>query len=180
MRAFLGGLGRATISLIFAGLLILVPQQAAVAAGSAVGIGFHYSSTTTEAGQCSAGVEIGLYDLFGDHTTADSLIPIALHRSGHVLFYSDSACSVPVTSVAILAGSSSVTFYFKDLKPETIILVGTTGSYGSVIFPMTITPATMPPPTATPVGDNPQWLVTILASLTIIGVFFMRKRMALQ
>lgn len=135
MRSFLGGLGRATISLSFAGLPILVLQQATVAAGSAVGIGFHYSATTTEAGQCSDGVEIRVYDLFGDHTTADSLIPITLHRSGHVSFYSDSACSVPVTSVAILAGSSSVTFYYKDIEPETIILVETTGTYGSVICP---------------------------------------------
>jgi hypothetical protein len=107
MRAFLGELGRATTSLIFAALLILILQQAAGAERSAVGIGFHYFTTTTEAGQCSDGVEIGVYDLFANLTTAESLIPITLHRSGHVSFYSDSACSVPVTSVAMLAGSSS-------------------------------------------------------------------------
>ena len=179
MRGFLGGIGRAMLSLIFAGLLIMLLQQSAIAAEPVVCIDSNYSATTAEAGQCSDGVKIGAYDLFGDLTTATSLIPITLRSVGRVSFYADSACSTPVTSVAILAGSKSVTFYFKNLEPETIFLIGTAGKYGSVAFPMTFTPAPPPPSTPITVEYTALWLVTILLSLTIIGGLVLRKRMTL-
>lgn len=181
MRAFLWGIGRAMLSPVLAGLLIMVLQQAALAAGPVVNIDSPYSATTIEAGQCSGGVKIGAYDLFGHRTPATSHIPVTLQSSGHVSFYSDSACSNPVTSVAILAGRKSVTFYFKGLEPETIFLVGAAGRYGGVVIPMTITPATPPQSAATPVHFNPLWLGTILlAGLTAIGGFVLRKKMTLR
>lgn len=182
MRDFLGGTGRVSLWCIFAGLLIMVLQQTAAAAGPVVNIDSHYSAITTEAGQCSDAVKIGAYDLFGNLTSATSLIPVTLSSGGHVSFYADSACSDPVTSVAILPGSRSVTLYFRGLEPETIFLVGTAGKYGSVVFPMTITPATTPPSAAIPVLHNTPWFVTILlVGLTIIGGFVvLRKRMTLR
>lgn len=180
MRGFPGGLGRLPLWLIIAVLLMMALQQAAGAAGPARYIDFRHAPTTTEAGQCSDGITIGVYDLSGNLTTADRLIPVTLHASRHVSFYAESACSNPVTSVAIWAGSRSVTFYVKNPEPETVMLVGTAGTYGSVVFPLAITPAATPASAAAPVNYNPQWLVAALVCLTIVGGFVLRKRMSWQ
>ena len=82
--------------------------------------------------------------------------------------------------MTIGAGTGGVTFYFKDSVAETGIEIrATDGTLGYVYGIVDFAAAPVTPP-ATPVGYNSLWLIITLVSLTLVGGFLLRRRMARQ
>jgi hypothetical protein len=89
--------------------------------------GFGYMKTTT----CSSAFVVTVTDGYGNPSPVAQPLAVTLSGAGSGTFYSDTACTQPVTSVTVGAGSSMFSVYVKDPKGETITLTASTAAYGS-------------------------------------------------
>lgn len=88
-----------------------VPEQG----GAAAQVSFVSPARTVAAGGCSEPVRIKLEDACGDGATLAAPFTVSLSStSGTTQFFSDSACTVPVSSLDIAAGQNSASFRFLD------------------------------------------------------------------
>lgn len=79
-------------------------------------------STFHTTGACSPAFSVNTQDPFKNISNVTSLTTVNLSDTGSGVFYSDSTCSSPVTSVTISSGTSSAAFYFLDSAAESTTL----------------------------------------------------------
>ena len=109
--------------------------------GPASQIVFASAPLNLTAGQCSSAITITSEDFFGNLSSVSASTLISLSSSSSAgTFFSDSGCTMPVSSESIAAGSNGVTFYYEDTKAGTpSITAGSTG-LGSPAQQETINP----------------------------------------
>jgi hypothetical protein len=69
---------------------------------------------TVVAGVCSAVVTLRTEDAFGNASAVEADAPIALSADSGMTFFTDAGCTSPTTTVTVLAGTSTASFYFRD------------------------------------------------------------------
>ncbi|MCM2322107.1 MAG: Ig-like domain-containing protein [Oligoflexia bacterium] len=107
-------------------------------AGPASQVQITSAAQTVAANVCSAAVTLLTQDAFGNISAPDANLTVNLSASS-AQFFSDSGCAAPVSSIQILAGSSSGSFYVRSSIPGVDTLMITPGGYGTVSQPLTIT-----------------------------------------
>jgi hypothetical protein len=76
---------------------------------------FSTVAQTVSAGACSAPVTVNLFDSTGVPKVADVDLSFFLTAtSTSLIFYSDMNCSIPMTSLPMVTGSSATTFYYQS------------------------------------------------------------------
>jgi hypothetical protein len=80
---------------------------------------------------CSGTVTIKNYNPNGVQTNVTSNLTINLSGPGTTTFYSDSSCTVAVTSVTITSGTSTVSYYFSDTSTSSITITAAAINYVS-------------------------------------------------
>lgn len=106
---------RLILSLLF--LPVLVQAQGFFVTGfwqPQTSLVFTTSAQTNLASICSGVVTVQSRNSGGVATNVSADLIVSLSGTGSVIFYSDSACAVPITSVTIVAGTSAASFYFMD------------------------------------------------------------------
>src|SRR5690606_38496493 len=87
-------------------------------------LAFITAPLTLQAGQCSAGVVVETQNSLGSTIPAGARTAINLTAapSTGFAFYSDSACATSISSLTLQAGRSSVTFYIRGTKAQSVQL----------------------------------------------------------
>jgi hypothetical protein len=90
-------------------------QTETVSSGGPVVLAFNTGAQTANAGQCSSSaVQIQTRDAFGNPSNVASNTAVTLSATS-MTFYTGAGCgSAPVTSVTVLGGANTASFYFKD------------------------------------------------------------------
>lgn len=117
-------------------------NEFAVRAGPPAKLGIATSPRTPEAGQCSQSVEVQVQDALGFAAPAEAGIEVKLaaappERFG---FFSDSGCGSAVSSLAISAGDSQATVYFKGELAGRVTVTASTDTLPSAVQSQTIVP----------------------------------------
>jgi hypothetical protein len=90
-------------------------------------LGVTTAAQTLTAGVCSGTITVQTQDSFGNPTTVGADVGLSTSSKGGAL-YSTNACTTVITSVTIVAGSSSASFFYKDSKAgSSIITASATG-----------------------------------------------------
>jgi hypothetical protein len=124
--------------------------------------GFGYMKTTT----CSSAFVVTVTDGFGNPSPVTQPLTVTLSGAGSGTFYSDTACTHPVTSVTVAKGSASFPVYLRDPKGETITLSASTAAYGSATRAVGVSVPSGPPGSNVGAGKISY---TCPAGSTIIG-----------
>jgi hypothetical protein len=96
-----------------------VKQTETVTAAAADHLVFVTPARTVSAGACSAAVTVARQDPFGNAATGAGItVTLSASPAAAVAFYSDSACTMAVTQVAI--ATSQATFYFKGTTAQMV------------------------------------------------------------
>ncbi|MBI3181308.1 MAG: hypothetical protein HYZ28_04115 [Myxococcales bacterium] len=134
--------GSATITYSPAGLTG-ASQTETIGAQNATQLAFTTLPQVVTAGACSAVVTVQAQDSLGNPATMLASTPLALTgSSGTVGFYDSPGCAgTPVSSVSIVAGSSSASFYFSDTAAGTLSITASTTGLPPVTQSETIQPA---------------------------------------
>ncbi len=104
--------------------------------------GYLTAAQTIPAGACSGGVVLQVMDASFAAAVASSNITFTLSKSsGSLTFYGDSGCVTSTTTALVAAGSSTVTFYFKDTAVEVTPITAAAPGLGSWNQGETITAA---------------------------------------
>ena len=77
---------------------------------------------STTAGICSTAFTVEAQDSTNSASNVGADTIINLSGGGNGTFYSDTACTVAISSVTMIGGTSSVNFYFSDQRAESLIL----------------------------------------------------------
>ncbi len=91
---------------------------------------FTSAPASVQAGTCSAVVNLGLRDVFGNVTAATSPVSVSLSAPG-LTFYSDATCTTSVTSTTFGSTQSTAGFYFKGALTATPTITATSAAPSS-------------------------------------------------
>jgi hypothetical protein len=98
--------------------------------GTAVGIEFTTAPQTLVAGTCSAAVGLRVIDIYGNASPVAANLPVALTSSDPSLkFYTDGGCGTEITSVTILTGSATASFYIMGTKRMSVTITAAAAGY---------------------------------------------------
>jgi len=104
-------------------------------------IGFSTTAQSVEVGACSAITTVQVRDAFGNPSPVAANTDITLTgSSANITFHSNAGCTSPVTSVAVAAGQSSASFYFKDTAVENVTITAASQGLLNGTQQQTITP----------------------------------------
>ena len=92
-------------------------------------LAFVSAAQTVYASACSGAAVVQTRNLSGTPVIMGSNLTVNLSTSGSMAFYSDSACSIPITSIIISTGTSSSSFYFLRTSVGTETITATASSY---------------------------------------------------
>lgn len=96
---------------------------------------------TKYAGECSGAVTVQTRDAANTPTNVTASTPVMLTANIGFTFFSDAACTLPVTQVAIMSGANSATYYFRGITGGTSTLDATSGVLTPASQAVTIIPA---------------------------------------
>ncbi|MBI3184175.1 MAG: putative metal-binding motif-containing protein [Myxococcales bacterium] len=118
--------GSITVS-VSAALMSGDSQLETLTAGSATSLVFITGAETLAAGDCSKGATVELRDSLGNPSPVAVGTPVALAAapSANFTFYSDSGCTVAVSSVNIPSSTARATFYFAGTLAGTVTVTAT-------------------------------------------------------
>lgn len=104
-------------------------QQATIAAGAATKLAYTTAPQSRPAGACSAPVTVQTRDAFDNPSAVVGITPLSLGASSASLaFFSDPACTAPISGLILAAGASQASFHFKDTAAGSpTVTVGGTG-----------------------------------------------------
>ena len=124
--------GTPTLTASTSGLQSATAQQT-VNAAAASRLAFVTAEQSVNAGRCSAVTTVRLADAYDNNATQGvATVVTPSSTSTGATFYSDAACSFPLTTVNIPAGSSSASFYWIDsMRGLPTITVATSGGITS-------------------------------------------------
>ncbi|HYV47866.1 MAG TPA: PKD domain-containing protein, partial [Myxococcaceae bacterium] len=109
--------------------LTAATQVETIVPGAPLKLAFATPPRTAGAGLCSPGLTVESRDSLDNASPVASAVPVNLSStSTTVAFFSDSACTAPVSGmVALAGGASAVTFYFRDSTtgPQTVTAAAT-------------------------------------------------------
>jgi len=109
--------------------------------------------TSLVMGTCSTAYSVVTQNASSVPTNVAVSVIANLTGAGAGTFYSDSVCTTVVTSVTILAGTSSTNFYFRDNTVEVVALTATDAA--SVLTPGTLVVSITPPVAVLTISDGP-------------------------
>lgn len=134
-------------------------QSETIAAGPASALAFSSAPQTVTAGLCSAAATVQARDALGNPVNVSNNTTVTLSASPSAGFqlFAASNCTSPITSVSILAGANSASFYFRGTTAGGVTVSATTASVGSALQGETIAPG---PPASLEISTAPQ---TVLA-----------------
>jgi Invasin, domain 3/Fibronectin type III domain len=100
--------------------------------------------TNVNANACSTGISLSFFDSVNNSTTLASTTTFPVANQGYGVFYSDSTCTAPLSSIEVAGGqSTSPTFYFKSFSPgaynlnfSTASIIQTNASYTINVLPV--------------------------------------------
>jgi hypothetical protein len=96
--------------------------------GPTTQLSFTTPPRTVKSGACSEPVTLESRDAYGNVTVQANELAVQLSSpSGQLTFFSDAGCAVPLSTVSILAGQSTVHFHFKGALLGTYALVTSVG-----------------------------------------------------
>jgi len=82
-------------------------------------------AATSKARLCSDLIEVGLKDPFNNNSTSGSNTDITLAGAGSGVFYSDSSCSAPTSSITVVSGESFSPIYYKSILEGALVFSAT-------------------------------------------------------
>lgn len=120
--------GAAELAADFAGW-VGARQTETIAPAPAEKLSFVSGAQKVTAGDCSAVVQVGLEDRFGNLSAATSgeLVGLSAAPSNGFKLFADPACASEITSVSIPVGSALADFYFKGTRAAQVAVAATAG-----------------------------------------------------
>lgn len=124
-----------TVSVVSGDAATAVSQNHRINPAAPQSVSFISAVQTTEAGFCSAKVEIKVGDIYGNPVppVADSTLALSA-SDGATVFYSDASCTAgnEITSVQLLSGANYGNFYYRSTKSGTdTITVSGSADFGA-------------------------------------------------
>ncbi|MFL5814830.1 MAG: beta strand repeat-containing protein [Bdellovibrionia bacterium] len=149
--------------IVTAALLTFVSANAHAAAYYNVGawfktqynkLQFTTSAQSIYAENCSGAVTVQTKNPFGAVKNVSSDLTVSLSAPAGVTFYSDSACTLSITSVTIPSGNNAASFYFIDTATGSATITASASTYTSAIQTETLSTN---PYIWTGAGADAQW-----------------------
>jgi hypothetical protein len=109
------------------------PYAITVVAGPPVKLAWS-GPTFAGPGICSSALTITTQDSTNQATLATDNLTVTLGGQGSGSFYSNSGCTTPITEVAITAGTSTATLYFKNGLAESTLLTASATSFTQGVY----------------------------------------------
>jgi hypothetical protein len=117
-------------------------QTETVLPASAAALAFATSAQTVTAGQCSGVTTVQVRDSAGNPTMVSGVTPVNLATSpSGGTFYSDAACTSPITILSIASGGNNVSFYFKNTTAGSPALQASASGLAPATQTQTVNPA---------------------------------------